>query len=195
MTESLRRTTADTHQAIHEQLVAVTAAIHDNANRFDIVHAADQAIISVCQHQTAVCEVLLPLTPQSTPGHDSTVHEYVHQARRVEQVAGAAKARIYGGAQTKRTSWAHIWDRFETELDLLHEIEDSMVAELSARLDRAEQDQVVARMHTAALAAPTRPHPHSPHRGRFAHLTRVWWTRADRIWDATQGRGASRDAS
>lgn len=195
MTGSLRLTTTETYQVIYQQIAAVTAEIDDHSDRPDIIAAVDQCIISACQHQTAVCEILLPLVQHSTSRQSSHVAEYVHQARVVEQIAAFARARMYGAAQARHTPWAQVWNRFEAEIRTLQGIEQALVDALDTRLDAVQQERVVDQLQTAALAAPTRPHPHSPHRGRFAHLTRTWWTRADRIWDVTQGRGASRDAS
>lgn len=195
MKDSLQQSIAATHAALAASIEAAAGAVHTHAERQEIVRKVDAAIISTCQHQSAICHVLIPFARRHFGPGDRRVGEYVDQVRRVEQTAALAKARLYGAAQARGRSWSQIWDRLTTDIDALTRLETSIVEDLTAHLDPVECERLAAQLAQVEPGSPTRPHPHSPHTGRFAHLTRAWWSRADRVWDAAEGRAAGKHAS
>lgn len=195
MNDPLLSSITTTHDELRAHIAAAAEAVRANAERQEIVRKVDAAIISLCQHQSAVCRSLIPLAKRHLRPGDTSVRDYVRQIRRVENAASLAKARLYGAAQARGSSWPQIWSHLTAEIDKLAVIEASVVKDLSSHLDETGREQAATLLARLESRSPTRPHPNSPHTGRLAHLTRAWWARADRIWDAAEGRSVSRRAS
>lgn len=179
-------------RAAHDQLLsrldAAASAVASNAGRQDIVRAVDSALVQAIRHDAAVCDVLLPLARRHFPRDDRRVHDYVQQLRRVERAVALTKGRIYGSSYARSASWPRVWTGLTTELEALTRLEDTIVADLTTALDPPARDEAAHRLQSVAETSPTRPHPLSAHVGRWGHLTRSWWARADRVWDAAEGR-------
>ena len=59
---------------------------------------------------------------------------------------------------------------------------------LSDTLADDDLDKLARRLWAAELAAPSRPHPYTPHTGPFGVVARRVMHTVDRFWDAAEGR-------
>jgi hypothetical protein len=188
MQDPLQAAVRAAHDQLHSRLEAAATAVDTGAGRQDIVRAVDAALIQAMRHDTAVCAVLLPLARRHFPRGDRRVHDYVQQLRQVERAVSLTKGRVYGSSYARAAPWPRVWTGLTTALEALTTMEDAIVSDLTSELDPSERDDAARRMQTAEKTSPTRPHPLSAHVGRWAHVTRAWWARADRVWDAAEGR-------
>jgi hypothetical protein len=95
---------------------------------------------------------------------------------------------MYGQAQAIDRSWSDVWTAVVEEVPLLHSLEQDLVADLADVPDVGRQPDLSLLIGSVTENSPTRPHPNSPHTGAFAHQIRRLWARADRFWDAAEGR-------
>jgi hypothetical protein len=59
---------------------------------------------------------------------------------------------------------------------------------LTDTLDDPELDRLAVRLRNAEYAAPSRPHPYTPHTGLLGLVSRKVMHTADSFWDAVEGR-------
>ena len=182
MTDPLITAIATAHDGLTGRLAAAAGAARDHATRHEIVQRSDDFCITACRHVAAMCDAVLPGV------RDESASAYLMQVRRVEHAAARVKRRMYGEANSAAMSWSHVWSSLEQEVHALTALERDLVESLSSRLSAAERDLLTERLRVAELLAPTRPHPWAPHRGPLAHLSRRLLARADRFWDAAEGR-------
>ncbi len=188
---TLLHTTIDTaHHGLADRRERAAAAMADRIGHREIVRDLDDFLIAASRHTAAVCDVLLPAARRYLPDGRAKVHAYVVQCRRTERALVRAKQRIYGEARMATATWTTVWADAVSELRVLHELELELVRGL-ASLPETRLHLVATRIAHATLQSPTRPHPNSPHTGSLSHVLRGLWARADRFWDAAEGRIAS----
>jgi hypothetical protein len=100
----------------------------------------------------------------------------------------AMHARRSGSSQLMRVPWADIREEVDQRLERLLIVEASVSALLEAALTTAEAAHICHRLAQVELRAPTRPHPHLPHRGLGGRLVQRAAARSDAFWDGVQGR-------
>lgn len=193
MVDPLRRATGTAHDELSEHFETATAAVRDHAGRRETIQKTDAFLIHACRHLSAVCDVILPAARAELPDSESVVGTYVEQARRTERAIVQAKRRIYGELHTVDLPWSQVWSELGAEFRTLNELEDTLVANLSDRLNPKSRGLLADRLAPAEATSPTRPHPHSPHTGRAGHISRGLLARADRIWDTLEGRIVSHE--
>lgn len=187
MTNPLHDHITATHDRLVERLDLAATAMADQVGSREIVQKADAFLVNTCRHTAAVCDLLLPLARRLLPDGQQRVQEYVQQCRRMERTFVRAKQRLYGEAHHAATPWSEIWAAAIREFEALISIERSLVADL-ASAPAAASARVLSGIRATTDHSPTRPHPNSPHTGPLSHVVRGLWARADRVWDAAEGR-------
>lgn len=180
------------HDELLEDRETASAAARARLGRREIVQKTDAFLVHVCRHVSAMCDVILPAVRTQLPDGKERVHEYVQQCRRLERAASVTKRRLYGDSRTIALSWTEVWNDLSQEFDRLDAVDQRLIADLSGVLCDSSRLSLASRLDAAERSGPTRPHPNSAHTGRFAHRVLGMWARADRFWDATEGRIVSR---
>ena len=186
MTDSLQQVIADAQLKLRDRLDLASAAMAAHAQKHEIIQKADAFLVNTCRHTSAVCDLVLPAARSYLPEGAARVRVYVQQCRRVERAVGWAKQRMYGQAHAIDRPWGDVWASVTEEIRVLHVLEQDLVADLEHAPGRHPDLSLLIESVTGR--SPTRPHPNSPHTGAFAHVIRRMWARADRFWDATEGR-------
>jgi hypothetical protein len=179
------------HQTLRGRLDLASAAMADRAHTHEIRQKTDAFLVNNCRHTAAMCDLVLPAARLYLPDSRVRTREYVRQCRRVERVIGTAKQRMYGQAHAIDRSWSDVWASVVEEVPLLYSLEQDLVADLADVPDVRRHPDLSLLIGSVTSSSPTRPHPNSPHVGAFAHRIRRMWARADRFWDAAEGRTLS----
>lgn len=184
----LEVTVTATHQALTDRVREATSGTRARGRPRDTYARTDAFMGATSRHLAAVDDVVVPLVRRRVEGGGDLVVDYLQRARRLERALALLNARLYGEAHAIHVSWPRVWREVSTALDRHNESERQLVAALLPVLDGEEHTTLAERVYRAELAAPTRPHPFLPHQGLSGRLARRLWSRADRFWDAAQGR-------
>lgn len=187
MKDPLHEAMSAAHDELAEHFAAATTAVREHDERRLAMGRTDTFLIHACQHSAAVCDVILPARAD-LPDGKARVAEYVRECRKLERAVAVTKGRLYGNTTNASVSWTQIWNGLGAEFGLMRELEERLVTDLATHLDADHRTELADRMESYEETAPTRPHPNSRHTGRFAHLSRAFWSRADKIWDSAEGR-------
>jgi len=187
MNPSLSTVINTSHEELNERLDLAATAMAEHAGTREIIQKTDAFLVNACRHVSAVCDVILPVAKVELPDGQQRQRDYVEQCRRLERAVGQAKRRLYGESHAVGVPWAQVWASVGEEFQALTLIEHDLVADLEAA-PGVDVDDLAASIHDVEATSPTRPHPGFPHTGRLAHLSRQLWARADRFWDAAEGR-------
>lgn len=186
--DTLSLTIEATHRSLEQRLDGVLAPTAGRRHARDTYARTDAFLAATSRHLAAVDAVLLPLVAGRARDGTPFVHEYLEQARRLEMTLASLKARLYGEAHAIHLSWTGLWSDVRRELLQHNAMEWTLVGTLVERLEPDALDEVAQRVFRAEVGAPTRPHPHTPHTGMAGRFARRLWARADRFWDAAEGR-------
>jgi hypothetical protein len=187
-TDTLTTATATSQQQLSERLQLAEADSGESGDpRIHFAHA-DTFLATASRRIAAVDAVLVPAARRHLPDGFERAHFLVHQARRLERALAAVKAKLYGEAHAVHRTWPSVWSDVDTELREFLELESSMVSALSEELDAESLDELALDLHKLELTAPSRPHPYTPHTGVRGRIARSMWAKADRFWDAAEGR-------
>ena len=148
----------------------------------------DTFLATTSRHLHAVDAVLLKPTRKQVPGGPDLVHDYVHSVKELEVVLAHVKAHEYGSVYESSFVWPDVWDDVGTAMADQRAQEEELVAQLTQCLDDSELDRLAERLHSAELAAPSRPHPYTPHTGLLGLVARKVMHTVDRFWDNVEGR-------
>jgi hypothetical protein len=187
-TDTLSTATSATQKTLRKRLRDAegdTGASGDP--RIHFAHA-DTFLATASRRIAAVDAVLLPSARSQLPDGPQRVHDLVRQARHLELSLAAVKAKLYGEAHAVHRHWPDVWRDVDGELQEYLELEEALVEGLADALSPDELDDLAVRMHRLELTAPSRPHPYTPHTGMRGRIARSVWARADRFWDAAEGR-------
>lgn len=187
MTEAPHDGITSAHARLAQRLELAATAMADRVGHREIVQKADAFLVNTCRHTAAVCDLLLPEARRHLPDGPARVQAYVEQCRRMERAFVRTKQRLYGEAHVVMVPWTEVWATAIAEFRALHALEAALVADLAAT-PGAGLGALAARIEAATGHAPTRPHPNWPHTGAVSHVLRGLWARADRFWDAAEGR-------
>ena len=188
MRDSLLTAVQASHRVLDEQLAVVGRAVRERESTRAIVQKTDAFMIHACRHVSATCAVILPTVRHQLPGGRNRVQAYIRQVRRLERSVAQMKRRLYGASRSIRLPWAQVWGAVQHELQELMAIELAVVADVAAGVSPTADGRLARRLVGSEAGSPTRPHPNSPHVGWLAPLSRRFWVRADRFWDAVEGR-------
>jgi hypothetical protein len=148
----------------------------------------DTFLAATCKHLHAVDAVLLPPARKRVTNGSELVHDYLHAVRELEVVLAHVKAHEYGSVYETSFAWPQVWEDVDDALGDHHQHERALGDRLTAELDDPELDLLTERLHHAELAAPTRPHPYTPHTGLLGLVSRKVMHAADGFWDTVEGR-------
>ncbi|EFQ82950.1 hypothetical protein HMPREF0063_12159 [Aeromicrobium marinum DSM 15272] len=188
MTDPLHQAVRTAQARLAERLELASAAMAEHISTREIIARTDAFLVNTCRHAAAMCDQVLPAARAHMPQGDARVQAYLEQCRRMERAVMRAKQRMYGEAHAVSASWTQVWAAVIDEVRALHALEDDLVEDLGRAEGAPDRARIARHLHAVSMAAPTRPHPRSPHLGRIAHVTRRFWARADQFWDNAEGR-------
>lgn len=148
----------------------------------------DTFLAVASQHLNAVDAVLLPTARRRLPDGAHVVHDYLHAARELEVSLNHVKARAYGSTFEAGHHWQAVWADVADALVAHRRSELALVDQLGAVLDPGALADLAERLHRAESAAPTRPHPYTPHTGFLGLVARRILHVVDSFWDTAEGR-------
>lgn len=188
MTATLTAIIRGAHQDLSDRLVAAASAFDRHAGRRDIMATVDSFLAPTSQHVSAVGEMIVPLARQRLADGRQRADAYLEKVRELEHTMTTAKRHLYGEARSQGRSWSTIWERLNKDFAEALELERGLLEDLLDQLSPAERLNLGERLRNLEAHAPTRPHPHVPHSGAVGHTLRRVYAKADRIWDALEGR-------
>jgi hypothetical protein len=187
-TDVLRSSIQRTHDGLAERLDSARAtSAPTDGPRLDY-ERIDMFLASASQHLHAVDAVLLSPARKRIPDGGHLVHDYLRAARGFEVVLAHVKAHEYGSVYESAYAWPGVWSDVRGAMFDHRRHEEVLADRLTETLDDPQLDRLTGRLRDAELAAPTRPHPYSPHTGLLGLLTRKVMHTADSFWDAVEGR-------
>ena len=186
--DTLSLTIDATHRSLEDRLDGALSVSAGGGQPRDTYARTDTFLAATSRHLAAVDAVLLPLVERHVPDGGPLVHEYLDEARNLETSLASLKARLYGEAHAVRLPWNQLWSEVRRELLQHNAMERTLVAKLVSHLEAERLSEVAQEVFRSEVAAPTRPHPFTPHTGMAGRLARLMWAKADRFWDAAEGR-------
>jgi hypothetical protein len=187
-TDPLSTAAETTYQLLTDRLrAAETDSARSGDPRIHYQHT-DMFLATASRRVAAVDAVLVPVAGRELPHAAEVVHELVHRARALERTLATVKAKLYGEAHNVGQQWGELWRDVDQDLAAYLTLEGSLVHALASHLDEARLSELAHELHDRELNAPSRPHPYSPHTGLGGRLARSIWAKADRLWDAAEGR-------
>jgi hypothetical protein len=184
VSSSLAEYTAAASARLHDSLDEATAVSFPFKIR-DLNARIDAFLAVSCRHVTALESVLVDAVRSHLD--EPRARDLTRACHSLQLALRTMHARLYGSSQLMRVPWQEIREDVHHRLEALLSLENDLANELAARSTRG-LDDLAARLHTAELHAPTRPHPHLPRRGLRGRLARRAAARADAFWDSVQGR-------
>lgn len=186
-TNRLVVTVEATHQSLLQRLdeaarPATRARPRERSARIDAFLAATS------RHVAAVEEVLVREVRRRLPDGELRAATYLRSARALEHALTRLKARQYGEQHVAHLPMGEVLADAADALRRHDEEEMRLAQALAGVVEAGEVDDLTYAMYRAELRAPTRAHPHLPHRGAFGHAARRVWSMADRFWDAAENR-------
>lgn len=148
----------------------------------------DGFLASASKHLHAVDAVLLRPARRTGPDGGALVHDYLRSSRHLEVLLAHVKAHEYGSAYQSSHAWPDVWLEVEAAMADHHRHEQALADRLSDALDDEEIDRLTQRLYAAELAAPSRPHPYTPHTGLVGLVARRVMHVVDAFWDTAENR-------
>ncbi|MBB3043288.1 hypothetical protein KM427_19195 [Nocardioides sp. LMS-CY] len=148
----------------------------------------DAFLSSTSKHLHAVDAVLLRPARRRVPDGGALVHDYLRSTKELEVVLAHVKAHEYGSVYEISFSWPEVWDGVDLAMTDHQRHEAVLGNQITESLDDSELDVLAQRLYAAELAAPSRPHPYTPHTGLLGNVARKVMYAADRFWDTLEGR-------
>jgi CHAD domain-containing protein len=169
------------------RLVELLADAHQHAlDALDAGNAMDAVVwlsahVAACQHTVHRSAAHMPDATRALGALRAADVELEHMLRRAEQHhAGDVLA-----AQLDEDRLDHV---LRHALERHARAERTLVEGLVERLDDGDVDQLMASYDDALRHAPTRPHPHTPHRGLLGALAFRVDAIRDKVMDTMDGR-------
>lgn len=148
----------------------------------------DAFLAATSMHLHAVDAVLLPAARRKVPDGGHLVHDYLHRSKALEVELAHVKAHEYGSVYETSYGWTDVWADVEVAMTD-HQRDEAVLGErLSDTLVDDDLDKLARRLWAAELAAPSRPHPYTPHTGPLGVVARRVMHAVDRFWDTAEGR-------
>jgi len=187
-TDVLRSSIQHTHEGLAERLDTARVMGSPAAEPRRGYQRIDAFLATTSKHLHAVDAVLLRPVRKNVPDGGDLVHDYVHAVKGLEVELAHVKAHEYGSVYESSFAWPDIWDDVGAAMTDQREQEEQLAERLTECLDDAELDRLAGRLQAAELAAPSRPHPYTPHTGLLGLVSRKVMHTADRFWDHVEGR-------
>jgi hypothetical protein len=187
-TDVLRSSIQHTHGRMSQRLEAAKVMETPADRPRDGYERIDTFLAATSKHLHAVDAVLLRPARKRVPDGATLVHDYVRSVKELEIVLAHVKAHEYGSVYESSYAWPEVWADVDTALADHHRHEEVLGDQLSNALDDEQLDRLTHRLYNAELAAPSRPHPYTPHTGLLGLVARRVMHTADRFWDTVEGR-------
>ena len=187
-TDVLTGSIRSTHSQMAERLAAARAREAPADRPREGYERIDTFLATTSKHLHAVDAVLLPPVRKQVADGSHLVHDYLRSARELEVVLAHVKAHEYGSVYETSYAWPEVWSDVDEALGDHQHHERELGVRLTAALDDRELDRLTQRLHHAELAAPTRPHPYTPHTGLLGLVARKVMHAVDSFWDTVEGR-------
>lgn len=152
----------------------------------------DLAIALLSRHLAAIEHVWYPVIERRLSGSSGSTWRHRRQASRLWRRMRLLQRCLAGDAQVAGLDCEALVSQVRRTTGLLASVERGMLTRLDAALPVEERDTLLRRWQHALDVAPTRPHPHLPHRGHAepAAFTLARWT--DRLLDTLDARPVPR---
>lgn len=186
-TNRLVVTVEATHQSLAERLEEASRPPTRSRPR-ERSARIDAFLAATSRHVAAVEEVLVEEVRRRLPDGAPRAASYLRTARDLELALIRLKARQYGEQHVAHLPMSEVLADVAEALRRHDDEEFRLVTALVGGVEGSETDDLSYAMYRAELRAPTRAHPHLPHRGAFGHVARRVWSMADRFWDAAENR-------
>jgi hypothetical protein len=186
--DALRSYILFSHQELATRFDRASAMLHTPGEPRKGAEHIDTFSAMASKHLYAVDAVLLPAVRRSVPDGAHLAHDYLHSARELELALAHVKAREYGSAYDAARPWPQVWADVGRCLDAHRRREFALGELVAVRLDAARLTALADRLHGAETAAPSRPHPYTPHTGFPGLVARKILHAVDSFWDAAEGR-------
>ena len=187
-TDVLRRSIRHTHEQMGERLEAARLMEARPDRPRDGYERIDTFLATTSKHLHAVDAVLLRPARREVDDGGALVHEYLRSARDLEVVLAHVKAHEYGSVYERSFAWPEVWSDVDGALADHRRHEEELADRLTASLPDQDLERLADRLRDAELAAPSRPHPYTPHTGLLGLVARKVMHTADRFWDTVEGR-------
>jgi hypothetical protein len=184
----LRSSILYTHENLSARFDQASAMFHTPGQPRKGYEHIDTFLAVASKHLNAVDAVLLSAVRKLVPDGGHVVHEYLHAARELELALAHVKAREYGSAFDVGRSWHSVWADVGRTLAEHRRAEFRIAELLAARMSEPGLEALADRLHAAEKAAPSRPHPYTPHTGLLGLVARKVMHAVDSFWDAAEGR-------
>ena len=140
------------------------------------------------RHLHAVDAVLLPPARKQCSDGGVLVHDYLRSVKDLEVVLAHVKAHEYGSVYETPYGWPGVWSDVDLAMCDHRRHEEVLGDRLTDTLDDPRLDLLARRLCDAELAAPSRPHPYTPHTGLLGLVARKVMHTVDTFWDTAEGR-------
>jgi hypothetical protein len=187
-TDVLRTSIQHTHTGLTERLEAARRPGAPPGQPRGPQERIDLFLAATSKHLHAVDAVLLPQARKRVPDGGSLVHDYLCSAKDLEVVLAHVKAHEYGSVYESGYAWPGVWSDVRAAMWDQGRHEEVLADRLTHALDDPQLDVLTDRLRSSELAAPSRPHPYTPHTGPFGLAARRVMHTVDRFWDVVEGR-------
>lgn len=187
-TDVLSTSLRHTHSRLAERLEAARAMAAPPGEPRRDRQRIDAFLGEASKHLHAVDAVLVPRARRELPDGGHLVHDYVHAVRELEVVLAHVKAHEYGSVYESSFAWPAVWADVDEAMADHCRREQDLGERLTDALDDGDLARLAQRLRSAEQAAPSRPHPYTPHTGLLGSAARRVMHVADRFWDAVEGR-------
>lgn len=184
----LSSTVRHTHELLAARLDSASTMVRTPGEPRKAYEGIDTFLAVASKHLGAVDATLLPVARKGLPDGAQVVHDYLHAARELEVTLAHVKARAYGSTYEAGHHWDAVWADVREALARHRRAEEDLAAQLTGVLDAEALDDLTERLHRAETAAPTRPHPYTPHTGLPGLVARKVMRAVDSFWDMAEGR-------
>jgi hypothetical protein len=187
-TDVLRRSIQHTHEELADRLAVARAMGAPPGEPRQANERIDMFLATASKHLHAVDAVLLPPARKQVLDGGHLVHDYLRSAKDLEVVLAHVKAHEYGSVYESGYAWPGVWSDVRTAMWDHGRHEQVLGDRLTDALDDPQLDLISERLRNAELAAPSRPHPYTPHTGLLGLVARKVMHLADSFWDTVEGR-------
>ncbi|MCI0688167.1 MAG: hemerythrin domain-containing protein [Sporichthyaceae bacterium] len=185
---SLTAVVHDDHQRLRGMLRAAMAATSDPADPRRPQALCDTFLATLSRHLAAVEDVLYPALHAVQPHGRAAAISQVHAAREMERQMRQLEGSFYGDHFAVSTPHAQLWAETAAMFESHVRDEERLTTRLDSELPEPQRRALVDAFLSQFDAAPTRPHPYSPHSRRAGRLSHKLWSWADRAMDVMDNR-------
>ncbi len=185
---TLHRSIAETHEILATRLDHAKHAEPTPENPRERFPAVDTFMASTSRHLAGAVETLVPAARRKLPDGAPPSSAFVTSVCRLESAMAQLKAKLYGAAHSIERPWPEVWASVDSAFEAMWRHEEELVRRLVDGTTDDVGDELAHALYHSEMRAPTRPHPHVPHRGVPGHVARRICRRVDQFWDTAEGR-------